>query len=302
MTSFWTYWAWLLFPFLPTCASAETSIAYPPDPVAPVLVRECSDLRRQYEVIEQSLERQFSSALGWGRGPQVSAGPCCERTATRGWCRIFQSHAAVWEAIHCVHEAKQAAVDRCAQRVRANRAKIGGPIDDAMNAVVKVQALTDPESLQKARDIIKYVRWADLAKRWTGVGHDSSRLSGLMHETSQEVATKALRTKDEVVRTIVNDNLRDIGVLHSDVAAVFDRTIARIEREFPAATRGGGPASGAPFATPNRPSGQACREAVNEKIAACMSKAVNDPSRALNNFSFYERCSRQFKSELDQCD
>jgi hypothetical protein len=104
----------------PLCMLARQGLAvdYPPDPVAPRSAYDCNLLAREYRALRTELIERHEE-IGDGRGPQVNAGPCCMSApgSTRQWCRTYESHAAAWEAIHCVDIERERAVSLCREKV-----------------------------------------------------------------------------------------------------------------------------------------------------------------------------------------
>jgi hypothetical protein len=280
---------------------------YPAEPTAPRSVADCKQLYRDFYQVERELSRQHN-ALGWGRGAQVVAGPCCmSQTGQVGWCKTFASHAAAWEAIHCCQQARQLAVNRCMDKVRRVKAhektaerhsrrsdegrspgRAGENLQEAID--------TFTEMYDRASQLLTLSARYNLAREWLNIGNDRSQIVNLTHRTSEELAGLAI--KDEAVAELVVDNLDMIGAIHGDVTSVFDRRIpekldtllSEADRAFPGSVRAWqGRRSVAPNSVPNNE--EACG-----RVAECIQSEMAQQGRNLSDFSFYERCTRRFGS------
>jgi hypothetical protein len=219
-------------------ASAQLGGPYPPDPVRPTRVEECTDLSRAYGRVRSDLERAHT-ALGLGRGAQVDAGPCCKEQEApgSGWCRTFQSHAAAWEAIHCCDRARRDAVRRCLDRVRVNRTPAEG--------VLEGLALAKEGEFEAALKALQITRNIDVFTAWTRIGNDPDQMVTLTTVTAQQLAQYGI--KDPVVSAFVNHSLELIQTTHESALQTLGRVSEDADRIVATARQPRGPS------TPARP-------------------------------------------------
>jgi hypothetical protein len=234
-------------------ATAQLGGPYPPDPVRPTRVEQCTELGRAYSRIRERLEAAHGS-LGWGRGPQVTAGPCCqqEEAPGSGWCRTFQSHAAAWEAIHCCDRARREAVKRCIDQVRVNQTPVEG--------VLRGLAMVKEGEFEIAVKAIRIQRNIDIFKSWTRIGNDPDQLVDLTTVTAAQLAEYGI--VNPVAQAVVGHNLDLIGGTHDGVLQVLERVSDRAAREVASARRPSPPQGQAPTRPPGPAGGQVltCKE------------------------------------------
>ena len=227
MLSRWLAAVLILIPVLSSASS------FPTEPVNPTSTAECKQLSREYHALIDQLQ-DAHSRLGLGKGPQVDAGGCCQAAAaTRQWCRTYQSHAALWEEIHCASNQRRSAVERCMDKVRARKNQVeqsGTEFD--VGRFVRLDALAEPEHFEAAYRLLNYVDGVHLIRAWTRAGNDPHGLSGLVLDTAK-FAVVASPGFDPVAREVIADNLDMIGVVHTEVLQTLDNVSRKIEREFP---------------------------------------------------------------------
>lgn len=268
------------------------SADYPPDPPHPVATAECYQLATSYNALRAALQTQFNN-LGNGHGPQVQAGACCAQTAaSKAWCSIFQSHAAVWEQMACVDLAKGVAVGKCLASVRINRG------DDATGLP---RYFASEEVFERADQVVKLNDWLELARSWASIGNEPAALRGAVERSAPEVVQAGIR--DPIIQDFVNQNLEAIGVANDRIDEVFDQTIEAIETNFPGAVSPGLRSLYSALSGSSAGAGdpEACKRAATAKIGACIEVEFAKPGRDPMDFTHIDRCSEQFRPELNLC-
>lgn len=264
---------------------------FPASPMAPTESDDCKALSREYYDIIRDLERQHE-ALGLGWGPHVHAGQCCAKSApgNRSWCMTYQSHAVLWEKIHCATLAKDAAVSQCLAKVSAIR---------AVREAAEEELRDDDLDVQRALDLIKIKDWMELADTWRNTGNDPASLQATVDQTSRKIVDEAI--SNPVIRQVINDNLDRLNIANSDVQTEFDNAIASLETEYPNAGSNWSDEEAGPAPAGRVSSVADCQRDVKEKIASCANSIMSDPSHDPSDFSFWATCKQKFGSQYAAC-
>jgi hypothetical protein len=209
---------------------------------------------------------------------------------------MFSSHAPAWEAIACVNVKKAKAVADCLKKVKeVARPK---PSNDK---------LAREDVLSRAMTAIKIHGWIELARSWTKVGNDPKALSGAVTSTSREVVLVGLQ--DPLIRELVADNLRDIGVSVERVEQGFEKAYDNLLSEFPGTAAPSLTAMALPSTSPRPPASTSnqpgdrdgCLKTINVKVAACMDVEFKRPGRSSSDFSYIAGCQSKFAAETASC-
>ncbi len=315
----WVSVAALALVLSPSPTVAADSTSYPQTPANPRTAAECVALAQDYNRVRALLLQHYDN-LGMGRGPQVAAGPCCKQTAASpGWCRTFQSHAAVWEAIQCADIAKDKATAACNRAVAIADTQANLSLDDVGPYVKTAAALSGRNELETAEKLLKVLSIGEELRSWATVGNSTAELQGLVQNSAERAISfdgtipfvldsekkrlKYVSIANAVIREWAARMLNSAGIIHTDVVRAFNERMNTLEREFPGIARGATPATSLPLtnAGPATPAGGNCRDAIERKIGECDVVAAKDPQRRANDFSFYQRCRARYADELAHC-